>query len=210
MAIFGHFSQKSLFLAIFPIFCPVATGLFFSNLAKNGQNPQMGLKVPDREIPRGGFYINPSRRGPVPGFRGVQKMGDFGPRRGLADFPGSGIPGLPAPAGDRAPPRGVDVKPRTRGRLSRLRSPGAGPGTPRGSPEPSPGARPRELGSRISTSGSGPGLGRGLPDPGRSQGAPRPPRGLFYINPSRRGPAPWRRGEPLKGAGGKSPSHRSA
>jgi len=37
MAVFGHFWQKSLFLAIFQLFSPVATGLFSPNLAKNGQ-----------------------------------------------------------------------------------------------------------------------------------------------------------------------------
>jgi len=62
---FGLFGQKWLFLAIFAIFCPVATGLKTPDLAKIGQNLQKGLKVPIRETGRGGFYINPSRRGPA-------------------------------------------------------------------------------------------------------------------------------------------------
>jgi len=99
--------------------------------------------------------------------------------------------------GRRAPARGVDVKP----------PPSVAPG-----PVPEPGIRdpeiwglPGPLGGKVRDPGSGdlrdqgpgdcsrtgPG---GLPGPLRPLGAPRPPRrGLFYINPSRRGPVPGRR-----------------
>jgi len=89
-------------------------------------------------------------------------------RRGDSREPGRG-----PPAGDRAPPRGVDVKP----------LPAAGPGTGPGPPE---GAWEASWGSREPRTGSGPFQGPGFQDP-RSR---RPGRGGFYINPSRRGPAP--------------------
>jgi len=151
-----------------------------------------------RPPPRGVFYINPSRRGPVPAPE--PKKGDFPgyPRKGLKtailadfrDFPPfrrNRLPGpqrtLPAPrAGDRAPARGVDVKPPSPG------SPDPGSRVPRGPPglwDPS-GVR----------NGSG-GPPRALPGP-RAPRRPAP-RGLFYINPSRRGPVP------VPGPGGTSP-----
>jgi len=104
-AIFRHFGQKWLFLAIFSKKCPVATGLKTPKSPKNGRNPQNGQKVrfcgsqPPR---RGGFYINPSRRGPVPGFWTCLGRGGFpdsrgdpdqGLRKALSDLPGPRDPG---------------------------------------------------------------------------------------------------------------------
>jgi len=153
-----------------------------------------------RTSPRGGFYINPSRRGPVtpflpvlgpgpgnphfggfcwifPNFGGIR---GFGPQRALGD-PGSP---RPAPAGDRAPPRGVDVKPPSRegvaGGHARAGQPQGPFRTPEGVPEASPGPQ-------------GPGS---PPGPCRGRG--------FYINPSRRGPVPGRGTPP--GLPGATPS----
>jgi len=69
MAKIGQNSQKWLFFDVFQEKCPVATGLKLGKMAKIGQNLQNGLKVQiwrSWEFPRGWFYINPSRRGPVP------------------------------------------------------------------------------------------------------------------------------------------------
>jgi len=155
-----------------------------------------------RHLPRGGFYINPSRRGPVtPFFRVLAGeagkspkmgiLGDFAHFRGKWGFRGPGgtwRPGLPGrpQTGDRAPARGVDVKPPSRG------SPGPGPGD-------------RGPLTRVQTPSRGPG---GLPGPLRApSGAGNPSRGSgsewFYINPSRRGPAPARaaRGPGSRGPG---------
>jgi len=82
--------------------------------------------------------------------------------------------------GDRAPPRGVDVKPPPR------RGPDSGKGSKKGW-EPLLGAwePPGE------PSGASPGPREGSGTPGTRVPRSRPPaRGLFYINPSRRGPAP--------------------
>jgi len=84
---FGHFSGKSLFLAVFQDF---------------------------RTLPRGGFYINPSRRHPrslpeaqkepFPGNpRGGPKKAIFG--RFRAKSPILGIFGLPGPLAPPDPPR---------------------------------------------------------------------------------------------------------
>jgi len=81
---FGQNSQKWLFFDDFPENCPVATGLKLVKMAKIGQNPQNGLKVRfcgSREFPRGWFYINPSRRGPVP----VPGPGTSSSRRHVAE-----------------------------------------------------------------------------------------------------------------------------
>jgi len=107
-----------------------------------------------------------------------------------------GSPGSRDPrAGDRAPPRGVDVKQPPPGRppgrpgaweaqtalpdLSGVRGPGSGS---RGSPDP---------GSRISRS-RGPGRAQipGSQDPRSRDRSRHRARGWFYINPSRRGPVP--------------------
>jgi len=118
--------------------------------------PFSGLFTQFRDPARGGFYINPSRRGPVPGiwrFSGVSpgrpqkglfwrffpkfgEMGVFQSPEGVWD---PGLPGRPQP-GDRAPARGVDVKPPSRGAPGRgARAPGS-PGqawTPDRGPETS-------------------------------------------------------------------------
>jgi len=100
--------------------------------------------------------------------------------------------------GDRAPARGVDVKEPSRRRPDPgSRSPGSG-APPEGSPLPGYPLGPQ--GARFPD--PGPGSPR-IPDPGSriprdlaevSEGLPRPrgraPEGLFYINPSRRGPVP--------------------
>jgi len=159
---FGPFSVKMGFLALFCQFPPSR---------------------------QGGFYINPSRRGPVTpfsGFCGVWPgealkgpfslifpiFGENGP------FPvprlgwGSGSP-PGSRGGDRAPARGVDVKPPSRGGPERgSRAPGAQiwARTPKRGPETS--RRPL----RAPLGGCAP--------------SRTPRRGLFYINPSRRGPVP--------------------
>jgi len=115
---------------------------------------------------RGGFYINPSRRGPA-----VPKKAVFGPSPGKprkrrffgifgenAPFwgfsPSRGSRPLPDPPGYRgAPARGVDVKPPSPG------LPGPGPGFPGppgwpGSPPGPPGRPPRAL--RGPSGGLGP------------------------------------------------------
>jgi len=139
-----------------------------------------------RQFLRGVFYINPSRRGPVPAFfafsgsepgeaRGAPKWGFFREipgNRGLGSGTPGGVSGVPRD-GDRAPPRGVDVKPPSAARSRRdTRALGAHSGhpAPPGPPDP-------------------------VPDPlGPSQGPGEPSRASrsagFYINPSRRGPAP--------------------
>jgi len=188
MAFFGHFGQKSLFLAIFPIFCPVATGLFFPILAKKGQNPQIRLKVPIRESSTRGVLHQPLAPGPCPGIsREGQNGGSETPQGGLADFPEIGFPGSPPRSGDRAPARGVDVKPRPPGWSSRLRSPGAGPGTPRGSPEPPLGQGPGswDPGSRTPDPDPVPdGVSR---TPGGPEGLPGPSRGGCFTSTPRAG-----------------------
>jgi len=115
--------------------------------------------------------------------------------------------------GDRAPPRGVDVKPPPR-RRPRPGIPGI-PGS--GVLGPAPGAG----GNRL---GAFPARGPGTRGPGRSQdpgsrisevredsrGLPRPrgrgPEGLFYINPSRRGPVATERSPSRERVGPNRPS----
>jgi len=82
-----------------------------------------GRGTPDRASRRGGFYINPSRRGPVPGPGGLGPQGPEsrkppfsgisgkkGPKWAYPDLLGPGTR-KPRKSRDRAPPRGVDVKP---------------------------------------------------------------------------------------------------
>jgi len=66
--------------------------------------------------PRRGFYINPSRRGPVPSFRGLKRW-DPGEARGAPKGPNLGkIPkigdfGVSGPGGvPDGPPRGPGVR----------------------------------------------------------------------------------------------------
>jgi len=149
--------------------------------------PKIGLFAHFWRSRRGGFYINPSRRGPVPAsgpgngvFPGYPRGGLKSRFSGFWGFPGN--PGFlvrdpggvsqPRP-GDRAPARGVDVKPPT--------------------PERSPG-RPwlsRALGraiSRIPVPGSLPGA------LGPSQGPLRPVPdlhgGVVLHQPLAAGPCP--------------------
>jgi len=59
---------------------PVATGLKSPEIAKKGPFSQKGLKA---GVPERGFYINPSRRGPVPvPGTGVRKRATPAPYRG--------------------------------------------------------------------------------------------------------------------------------
>jgi len=130
-------------------------------------------------------------------------------RRGIqSKWHFSGVLKFQTPGGVQKPisriretPRGVDVKD-----PSAARSGSGNPGIPGipgygvpGSPWGRPGTR---LGSPARRSGDrgprSPGIGGpgGLGSPGSRKGLPRPrgraPEGLFYINPSRRGPAPGR------------------
>jgi len=117
-----------------------------------------------------------------------------------------GDPGSPGPRdGDRAPPRGVDVKPSPGPPAQGL--PGAWEAQT-GFPDLS-GRAPRDRGPgglRNPEPGSPPPGGRGTPILGfqdsRSRDRTRPaPRGGFYINPSRRGPVPGRTGSGDRGPG---------
>jgi len=144
-----------------------------------------------RESRRVGFYINPSRRGPVPGFAGSPRREVFW---GLRDPQGPGVTsGDPDPRGSRrAPPRGVDVKATPGGGRSGapdpgFRDPGVLGGPPPGAPRGLSSGPPEEVLRRPLGSRS-PGPGPGLPGPWEPPGRAR--RGLFYINPSRRGPVP--------------------
>jgi len=82
-----------------------------------------GRGTPGRASRRGGFYINPSRRGPVPGLAGLGPsgaetrkspvlgiLGKKGPKWASPGLPGPGTRN-PRKSRDRAPARGVDVKP---------------------------------------------------------------------------------------------------
>jgi len=104
---------------------------------------------------------------PCPGARVPPSPGESAPRVTPRD------PGGRSPAGDRAPPRGVDVKPTPRGAREGSQGPGrALEGAPEGLPSRDPGIR--ALGGPWTALGAQPtGLARG-----------------FYINPSRRGPVP--------------------
>jgi len=97
---------------------------------------KMGTFTRIRTLPQGWFYINPSRRGPVPGIlpifgswrEGSRKapkgpFSEISPKFGEKGVPGPGgprpVPG--SPGRRRAPARGVDVKPPSRA--------GPGPGS---------------------------------------------------------------------------------
>jgi len=170
-------------------------------MAKNGHFPQKRRKV---GVPARGFTSTP--RAGAPRFPGAEKGGIWTPWpgpgiRGSRGRPSGTLPGtLPGrtppgpPAGNRgAPARGVDVKPPSApgsGDPSGTRDPGfgvSGPPLPQGG-----GSRARDPGPpgpRVP--GDPPGRVRGallgLPGAWGRPGHPR--RGLFYINPSRRGPA---------------------
>jgi len=170
-------------------------GLKSPKRAFSGPRPQKG---PFPGPPGGGFTSTPragAPRFPAGGSPGPGGPGRYraGPARlsGLRGSPGpqtpagpAGLPGTP-PGNRGGPPRGVDVKPRTAARRPGVRTPlqgPLGPGRPPGGLRDRPG--------RI--------WDLGIPGPVRDpSGGPREdpppsweaPRGLFYINPSRRGPA---------------------
>jgi len=164
-------------------------------MAKIGHFPQNPEKVGISRFPgprRGLLLHQPLAAGPCGLPEGVWR-GLVPPRRGgevwdLLGGPESRSRGPrsrnPVPEGRRAPPRGVDVKATPAALGAGLPGPPpGGPGFGRipGIPDPrSPRTGPRSRRSR-----------RGPAAPPRPLGAPRPPRrGLFYINPSRRGPVP--------------------
>jgi len=147
--------------------------------------PKIALFPGSRDPARGGFYINPSRRGPAVrkrafsrGSPGRAQKGTFGAIFGeIPDFRGFPAPGprraLGTPAGYRgAPARGVDVKPPL------ARGPGDGS---RGSRSPLAGQGPwKGLGAPPEASGghSRPLEGPGTPSRGpRSEGFTSTPRG---------------------------------
>jgi len=191
---FGPFCQKWPFWPLFRENSPVATGLKYAGNPKNGLFSQKGLKVPGPEPRRGVAFTSTPRGGVLSpkrgGFRGPPggggEMGSGARSESPRDPWGPG-PGQP---GDRAPARGVDVKPPSREgpvpdtgvRRTRWTSPGPG--------EPVPGLWPgsRDPGTWFGSPSRGPGRALG---PGRPRVPPRPARrGLFYINPSRQGPVP--------------------
>jgi len=192
-AFFGHFRQKWPFWPLFQQNCPVATGLKFPENPKIGVFPQKASKIPDFRTPRGPLLHQPLAEGPC-----TRDFGDFGPRPGgvgisdLREVP-EGLqprtPGGGSPAGDRAPPRGVDVKPPSRGRpVPDTWSGRSGKALPRPGGAPwarEPGIPDPGIGSQDPSGARGT---RGTPR-SRAHAPRRPPRqGLFYINPSRRGP----------------------
>jgi len=63
--VFGQNRLKWPFLAIFQQNRPVATGLKPEKNPKIGVFPKKRGKIPRSRVPRRGFYINPSRRGPA-------------------------------------------------------------------------------------------------------------------------------------------------
>jgi len=164
--------------------------IFLENVKKSGFRPGV-LHQPLAPGPRGspgsekGGILTPWPR--------AGDLGLLGTPRGPSGTPGRpGSSGTP-PGNRGAPARGVDVKPPSRRRPETLRDPGSRNRGSGASPSPR-GGYPRGPGSR--TSGTGvpgdlPGQVRepllGLPGPWGPPGRPR--RGLFYINPSRRGPA---------------------
>jgi len=199
-AVFGQNRLKWPFLAIFPEKCPVATGL------KTGENPIFGvfsqkrLEIPAPGDPAGAAFTSTPRGGaPWPDFGDSEACRGRRCKKGFPE-PQRAPQTRRAPAwlsgprdGDRAPPRGVDVKPPSRGWLSR------DPGSRRSrkpSPEPGEPSLARETG--IPDPGiwsQDPSGAPGHPGTPRSRApAPRRParQGLFYINPSRRGPVPGR------------------
>jgi len=173
-------------MAIFTKKAPVAAGVKSPKLPKNGQIPQKGLKsriwaisrIPD---PGAGVVLHqPLAAGPCTRFRALRGRGGFWPpgrpqtrRRAPARLPGPRD-------GDRAPARGVDVKPPPRWR------PGPRDGAPR---------LVRPLGRGQGAAGSHPGSGdpgtRPLRAPGGSREAPegsparpgRPRGGCFTSTP---------------------------
>jgi len=195
-AIFCRFGQKWPFLATFSENRPVATG------PKSGQNPengvflQKGLKIPGPGHPAGAAFTSTPRGGALSRvFAGVCSRPGRGSEKRLlgalwAPGPAPGPGGTFRPRdGDRAPPRGVDVKPPSRRRPSGSPRPRRSGNPPPGAGEPSRAREPGIPGSRD----LGPRTPPGLRYPGYSRSrahAPRrpAPQGLFYINPSRRGP----------------------
>jgi len=159
----------------------------------------------------GGFTSTP-RAGALSTARGVSETPlRGGVARGLQERPRSGprAPGYrgPCPAGDRAPARGVDVKPPSRGWLPRPPGPGSLLDQVRGLPRPLPRAGAGDPRSRDPSPWEPSPVSGALRGPRWPSGPSRAARrGLFYINPSRRGPAPRRRGVPRDGVEGEGPS----
>jgi len=122
-------------------------------------------------------------RGPVPGFGACSKRGVFwSPGEPGRDSP-EGSPGPCGPRGprdgDRAPARGVDVKPRTRDRLS----PGTGVPRPPQAPEGPPDqVRDQDPGSREPGSSSPPGTRRLREAPEAPLARPGPPGGGCFTS----------------------------
>jgi len=113
---FRHFWRKWPFLANFPENSPVATGLKSVQNPKIGVFPEKGVKTPGPGTPRGLLLHQPLAAGPCPGISrgsGARLGGGFekGPPEGPWRTWGPGDPSQPR-TGDRAPARGVDVKPR--------------------------------------------------------------------------------------------------
>jgi len=162
--------------------------------------PNLALFPDPRESPRGGFYINPSRRPPRNPEKGV--LGGFpgkGPKRAFFALFGqnprnSGFSGpgprrgsRTAPGNRGAPARGVDVKPPSRG-------------DPPGLPGP-----PRPLGRSQTPSGVPEASGRPSRAP-PGEGDPRPgaPRlGVLHqpLAAAPRGSPGASRGPPSRGPG---------
>jgi len=194
------------------------------------------FEVPDPGGPRkrgfsgkSGFWTPLLHQPLAPGPRGIPAGGVW--KRGSGTLWGSPWSGCPGPGlrepgaggtppGNRGgPPRGVDVKPLAE---AGVRSPDPGIWGSGDHPPGWPGGPPGDLGSRTlrdrrglrDLGNQGPG-NPGIRDPGSRNGLPRPrgrgPEGLFYINPSRRGPAvptgsgSWRPPPALKSASGLCP-----
>jgi len=181
-------------------------------MAKILKTPQKSL-FGDSGLSRGGGFTSTPRGGAlVPGFGACSKRGVFwSPGEPGRDSP-EGSPGPCGPRGprdgDRAPARGVDVKPRTRDRLS----PGTGVPRPPQAPEGPPDqVRDQDPGSREPGSSSPPGTRRLREVPEGPLARPGPPGGGCFTSTPRggalspagvRSPGTARRDKSLQAAAG--------
>jgi len=173
------------------------------------ENPQKGPETPVPEPRRGLLLHQPLAAGPCTRPRG-QKGGFSGTPPGRGGFWGPEDP-LGSPRDlvweprlrrrRRAPARGVDVKPPSAGGLG-TDPRGPGPQDPGSGHLALQGRGLRRPRSRIRDPGPVREVWKGLPG---APGAQRPPaRGLFYINPSRRGPVPGLASQSRPGTGARS------
>jgi len=205
MAIFSHFTEK-------------VPGSYRAKTSEFGQKWPKSLKRPKSPFlgipafPAGVVLHQPLAAGPCPRFRDLLKKGGFLTSRGTRAGLSGGLSGTlrtPGPRdGDRAPARGVDVKPHTRDRLS----PGTGVPRPPQAPEGPPDqVRDQDPGSREPGSSSPPGTRRLREVPEGPLARPGPPGGGCFTSTPRggalspagvRSPGTARRDKSLQAAAG--------